>query len=314
MKLKLTRRQFGQLAIASTVAAGIGYLAKRTSAQTSLVIYGVSAGPVNFSDTTDLGGKEKDTHAGPPVTLSIPLTLNMTLSIPLTLNIQSYVVAGNSINQVATHEVLNSNEQISGFTYLTNNTPVVTINPTNGSSNENDPTRLVVLDSSLRTVKLSALNQQEKLVGLVGINDSECLGLVTKKNGGPPAQLVNINVQTGEITDKDQLDMSENQRYSTLAWCPDGTIYTISLAPDGTSTLVQLNQDTGGRNNLARLSFNNSDWNGGVQSLICAPGKQLFLLGKRRYEGRFYLHSLEPSSGKITRITEFNVSQIAVLP
>lgn len=34
MKLKLTRRRFGQLAIASTAVAGLGYLANKTFAQT----------------------------------------------------------------------------------------------------------------------------------------------------------------------------------------------------------------------------------------------------------------------------------------
>ena len=39
--LKLTRRRFGQLVIATTTVAGLGYLGKRTIAQTSSIIYGV---------------------------------------------------------------------------------------------------------------------------------------------------------------------------------------------------------------------------------------------------------------------------------
>ena len=51
--LKLTRRRFGQLVIATTTVAGLGYLGKRTIAQTSSIIYGLQYKCEHWSHDSD---------------------------------------------------------------------------------------------------------------------------------------------------------------------------------------------------------------------------------------------------------------------
>lgn len=59
MKQKLTRRRFGQIAIASAAATALGSLASKTSAQTGIVV-----NPVEFMTNTSSWKTLKDPNGG----------------------------------------------------------------------------------------------------------------------------------------------------------------------------------------------------------------------------------------------------------
>jgi len=317
MKLKLTRRQFGQLTFAGTVGAGLSYLAKRVVAQTPEVrLYGVRTGPLVTPDNTTVTGVDGNAVHNPTTSLtlvSIPLSLVQESSNVATTNLQT--LPNFQFLEDGTTPVVNPNEGINDFTYLSDGTPVVAVTPTIGSENETAATRLIFLHKSPIAVSVSGLKPQEQLASLVATNDGGLLGLVLNKNGTPPTKLVDIDVQTGNLTTNTKVKLPSDQRFSTLAHCPDGTFYAATVTNNGTTNLVKLDLAQQELTTLVQLTLNGNAWNNGfVESLVCAPGGQIWALGALRYETPHYLHLVDPVKGEMTRLAPFNVSKIAISP
>ena len=316
---RITRRRFGQLALASTAAASgvvaIGYFANKTSAQTtpSSVIYGLLPGPLTTNTTPSPVGAPEVSNTN---------VSNTTASIPIGLVLQSQNVASSQIQTVKTFQylgdgitpILQSNETVGAFTALADGTFVVTITPASGTQNENNPTRLIVLNQSPINVPLLGLSLQEKLESLVSTNDGGLLGLVVKKNSTPPVRLVNIDLKTGQITTSSKVNLPDNQRFSTLTQCRDGTLYTTTIGQQGDTSLVRLDQQQQKPITLSPLSLNGKPWNNGLQSLVCSPTGQLIAFGALRYvtPNRFY--TVNASNGTLTELTQFNVAKITIMP
>ena len=314
---RITRRRFGQLALASTAAAsgvvGIGYFANKTSAQTtpSSVMYGLRPGPLTTNTTASPvdAAEVSSTNAS-----------NTTASIPIGLILQSQNVASGQIQTVKTFQflgdgitpILQTNETVGAVVALADGTFVVTITPASGSQNENNPTRLIVLNTSPRAVPLLGLSVQEKLDSLVSTSDGGLLGLVLKKNSTPPVRLVNIDLKTGQITTSSKVTLPDNQRFSTLTQCPDGTLYTTTIGLQGDTSLVKLDLQQQKPITLSPLSLNGKPWNNGLQSLVCSPTGQLIAFGALRYvtPNRFY--TVNASNGTLTELTQFNVARITM--
>lgn len=279
MKLKLTRRRFGQLAIASTAVAGLGYLANKTVAQTALLIYGARPNP----------------KAG--VTA-----------------VQSLNVATTAVQELATTN-LEPGEKLTGLTSLANaeRTLVQVISPVRAGQKQDAPTRLVFLGTSPKTLTVSGLKKQETLQSVLGLNDGSLIGLVIKKNGRPPVDLVTIDVNTGQISLLEKIKLPQTDRFSNLAQCPDGTIYTTAVGRLGETILVQLDLGQGKPNDLAKLNINGAVWNSGLSSLACSPAGQLFALGAPRYVTPNKLYSVDPKDGSMTLQKDFDVSKITIL-
>jgi hypothetical protein len=245
MSLTLTRRRFGQLAIASTAVAALGYLANKTFAVTDLLLYGLRV---------DFGGK---------------------LAVE-TLNLVSGVVQDVSTN-LTSDITLNTGDQLTGFTSLSDGTLVVCVTPASdkGKKKEKDadPPYLIYLGTSPKTVEISGLKEKkETIVDIAGTQDGKLLGLVAKRNGRPPNKIVSIG-SDGKISKEDTVP--GRQRVTNLAESADKTIYTATVDDDGKPTVDE-----------KKLNSDKKNLNNGLNSLVGdSSDKSLFyVLASDRYE------------------------------
>lgn len=277
MELKLTRRRLGQLAIASTATAAIGYVANRTLAQTpSLIIYGL----------------QPNRKAGGAI-------------------VQSLDVVTKEIKNVTT-VILQRGERFGGFTSLTDGTFVVVISPVRASKRENNPSRLVFLNTSSTTLELSGLTKQETLEDLLVLNDGSLAGLVIRKNKRFP-RLVGFDFNTGDVLKGDRIKLPSTTRYDNLTQLSNGAVITTAVGDLGDTTLVQLNLGQKSITTKAKLNFNGKQWDSGLSSLTTSPADQLFALGGRRYETPYNLYTVDVNTGKMTLIREWDVAEITVV-
>ncbi len=277
--MKLTRRRFGQLAVASTATAAIGTLANKTFAQTSnSVIYGARPNP----------------QAGIVVVQSLNVTTGEVKD-----------------ETTATLEI---GEQLTGFTSLADGTLIMVISPIRGGKKEDSATRLVVvvLGTSLKTLAVSGLTKQQLLESVLGLNDGSLIGLVIKRNYTPPVRLVDIYLNTGEIRFTDKVNLPEQERFTNLSQCTNGIIYTTATGQRGETSLVQLALAQGQPIIGAQLKFEDTVWNSGLSSLACSPSDQLFALGARRYESPYNLYTVNPSDGVMALLRKWDVSKITI--
>ncbi|MBW4633806.1 MAG: hypothetical protein KME30_18465 [Iphinoe sp. HA4291-MV1] len=276
MKLKLTRRQFGQLAIASTAVAGLGYLGKNTFAQTPSIIYGARA----------------DRKAGGLVLQSLNLTTKQ-------------------IQDIATVPI-ERGERLESLTYLALNTFLLTIGPVGGSKKENDPPRLVtvILGQIPVSVPVPGFNKLETLGSVRITNDGSLIGLVHRKDK-KSARLVNLNATTAAISNRDNIKLPENERFDNLVQLSNGITYTTILGFQGDTSLFQLNLGGGQVSQGVPLKINNTAWNSGFSSLAGAPGDLIYALGAPRYITPYNLYTINPSTGAITLVQQWNVVKIA---
>jgi len=244
MSLMITRRRFGQLAIGSTAVAAIGYLANKTFAQTSLLLYGVRV---------DFGG---------------------VLAVE-TLNVVSGLIQDVSQN-LTRGIILNTGDQLTGFTALSDGTLVVCITPASDKGNkkqkEADPPYLRYLGTSTKITISGLKDKKETIVDIVGTQDGKLLGLVAKRNGRPPNKIVSIG-RDGKISKEDKVP--GRQRVTNLAESSDGTIYTATVDDDGKPTVDE-----------KKLTSDKKNLNNGLNSLVGdSSDKSLFyVLASDRYE------------------------------
>jgi hypothetical protein len=305
MKLKLTRRQFGQLAVASSAAAAIGVFVNKTLAQQppSSKILGARVGSISDDDTdTNLNSETTDLADGSVTTDIVPSSLQ-------TILVESFDVGTQEVTTVlTTAPILEVGEQLSGFAALNGGTLVVATTSLN-AKNKGD-TYLITLGASGASPTrrlVTGLKKQETLLSLFTRKDGSLGGVVGKINGTPPMSIVSINPQTAEITGEDKLP--GNLRVNTVAECPDANLYGIVVNNKGETSLVQIDQ---GKNQTTPLRFEEQLWNNGFNSLVCSSSNELLALGARRYEAPLFLHSINKNTGVITRRRDFNVAKIAI--
>jgi dipeptidyl aminopeptidase/acylaminoacyl peptidase len=265
MNLKLTRRRFGQLAIASTAAVATGYLANRTVAQTNLVdvLYGIRIeGTGLVVQTLNL------------VSLVLSDVLNLTRGITLA-----------------------PGDQLSGFTSLSNGTLVVAINPSRTRNRDDDyPPRIILLGTSPKTLTVTGLKDKKYVLGdIVGTRGGSLVGLVYKRNGTPPVRLASIDTDTGELDITDSF--RGNQRVRNLTECPEGdggTIYTTTVDREGNTVLAD-----------KQLVLGDENWVSGLGSMACSSSGEFFVLARSRYESANNLYTVDKDTGEMTLKKEF---------
>ncbi|MEH1821678.1 MAG: hypothetical protein V7L31_21790 [Nostoc sp.] len=307
MGYKLSRRQFGQLVLAGTVVSGFSYLTNKALAQTpSLNIVGIGSTSITTDPTAipEVNTTESySTHQNSVTTDIKPVGLVLRSLITG----KAQVIADNST------PLLEPNEILSGFTSLRDGTLVVAITPVTTSRRKATPTRLTILDgASVKTLRVSGLNENQQLGSLLGTNDGRLIGLIGHKNGTPPITLVNIDLQTGAISPLSQITIPNDERVSNLAECPDGKFYTSLLGLHGETSLVQLDSNQKRPIVLAQLKVNGQVWNNGLQNLVCSGTGQLLAFGAMRYETPNAVYSIDKKSGNMTRLENFDVTQIAL--
>lgn len=277
MSQKLTRRRFGQLAIAGTAGVALSTLAKKTSAQTSLVINGVHA---------DDGAKLLDVTQG------------------RVLNPRNTLVSNQS------RLTQQPRERLTGLSYLSDGTLIQSSNSTTTEENQPKNSTITFFGNSPKKLTVSGLPANQMVESFVVTNNDSLLALVGQSNGAPPFRLANIDRNTGQISFLN-FTLPANQRFGTLAQCPDGKIYATSLGRLGETSLLRLNLQQGEVINLAQLTFNGTAWDNGLRSLACSPAGQLFALGAIRYETTNSVYTVEPRTGAMTLLREFDVNNIA---
>lgn len=302
MELRISRRRFGQLAIATTTIAGLGYVASKTSAQTSgLTIVGISPrGSVTTPDSsgTDVTSPSVETGDAPDTSDTSQQVSISSIDLP-TGRTQGGVAAA-----------MPTDDSISGFAYLNDGTPVVALTPARTSRRKGrNPTRLSFPGISRSEVTISGLTPQQRLDSLMVTPNGVLLGLVMNKNGTPPVKLVEVNYNTGTFTVR--LNLPADQRYSTLASCPNGTIYTTSVA-NGATTLVRIDLAQGGVTPLVELRLNDNPWNSGLQSLICNNANQIIAFGAPRYVQPNALYTVDLGSGAMAKLVDFDAARVAM--
>jgi len=215
-------------------------------------------------------------------------------------------------NQVT--PLVETNETLSGFTSLSDGTLVLAATPVTTGRKQATSTRITFLGTPIKTLIISGLKQNQQLGSLLGTIDGRLIGLVGKKNGTPPITLVDINLQTGEISSISKIRFPNDQRASNLAQCPDGKLYTSLVGLNGDTTLVQLDSNQKNPIRLAQLKLNGQAWNNGLQSLVCSGTGQLLAFGAMRYETPNAVYSIDKKSGNMTRLQDFDAAQITLAP
>ncbi|MBN3945904.1 MAG: hypothetical protein V7K14_16085 [Nostoc sp.] len=307
MNYKLSRRKFGQLALAGTIVSGLSYQTNKAFGQTpNLKIIGIGSSPIISSDQTD--SPEVNTTELNSITPK-----NVATDVkPVGLVLQSLTTGKAQILVNKSTPLVESNETLSGFTSLSDGTLVVAITPVSTSRKEATPTRITFLSTPVKTLIVSGLEQNQQLGSLLGTNDGRLIGLVGKNNGTPPIRLVDINLQTGEISFINKVKFPEDERVSNLAECPDGKLYTSLVESDGDTFLVQLDSNQKNPIRLGQLQVNGQAWNNGLQSLVCSGTGQLLAFGALRYQTPNTVYSVDKNSGNMTRLEDFDATQIAL--
>jgi len=312
---KVSRRRFGQLALAGTVVSGLSYLTNKALAQTpGLKIIGIGSSPIISTDqtaipevdTTELDSTEPNSspRAIKPVEFVLQSFITGKAQLPTLLT--SQLLADQST------PLLEFDETLSGFTSLTDGTLVVAISPVTTSRKQATPTRITFFGKPIKTLIVSGLKQNQQLGSLLGTNDGRLIGLVGKNNGTPPIRLVDIDLQTGEISFITKIKFPNDERVGNLAECPDGKLYTSLLGKDGDTTLVQLDSNQKKPVRLAQLKVNGQAWNNGLQSLVCSGAGQLLAFGAMRYETPNALYTVDIDSGNMTQLQNFDAAHITL--
>ncbi|OKH22642.1 hypothetical protein [Chroogloeocystis siderophila] len=283
MNLRIRRRRFGQIAIASAAATALGSFAKRTLAQTGPILYGV---------TVDSTG-----------TNLIIQALNLATGNLLPTNIQ---------------RKLETNERISGFTSLPNGRFAIATGPATSLPGRGVGRRSRLISSSAQNLpEPQGLDANAAFESILNTTDNRLLSIVSLNQGTPPFRFANVDRQSGRVTYLSDIDLRPNRRYSNLSQSPKGNIYGTLLGPDGGPTLVQF--DFANRSivtgkakiiPIAQLTYNKRPLFNDVASLALSPSNQLFALADPTYEGTNSLFSVNIQTGEMTFLRKFAVQKI----
>lgn len=292
MSKGLTRRRFGQLALLGTATAVFSASVDKVFARTSLVIYGVGA---KYGDSTDTVDSED--HL---VLESLDITLGQTVD-------KTTAFVSRNDRKILK---LSSRERLTDLSLLSDGTFVLSSASTMAEEDKPKCNTLRFMGKSTKKLIVSGLASNQTIESFESINENSFLALVSQRNSDSPFKLGKIDRNTGSISFLD-FPLPAKQRFATLAKCPEGKFYTTSVSPTGDTTLVHLDIQQGQLSNMAQLSFEDEAWDSGLQSLACSPSGQLFALCAYRYDDVNSLYVVEPRTGAMTLLKEFDVSTIA---
>ncbi|MEM7713069.1 MAG: hypothetical protein AAF349_05735 [Cyanobacteria bacterium P01_A01_bin.68] len=344
----ISRRRFGQIAIASGAVVAISGLISKSIAQTpGVVILGVSPGTVSSdsSDTVDSDDVvdseaeensvvENDSNAKKPVV------------------IQSYNVStGQTKTVTTTQPILEKGELVSGFAVSKTGELVVSTSPI--AAEKNSSNRLVTLKgSSVETKEVSGVAKDESL-DLIELPDGSISGVVKKEDGTGSRRIVDVDSESGEVKKKTtptkvpiKGNLETSSSTSTAVLKPgantqvletekleaekapsveipnelpsDKEYKNVVVCNDGNryAFLTDFQGDTSLVNittgKTVPVTFEGAVWNNGFSGLVCAPDNQLYALGGRRYETPKFLHQLDKETGNLKRLAPFDVATIAL--
>lgn len=323
MNLKLKRRRFGLLSLASAITTLLLNLAAKTVAQQQpgSVIYGVrltSASSQIMEDQADASAANKT----PAMILqSIDLATGQELT---TTEIPEKIVQ----NQQEPTQIVNKalvvkkrSERITGFTALSDGTFIVAAVAT---TKKGDFARLAFFGQDItkpkKNLKIKKIKKNNTVESLLAIQNDQIISIISQNQGLSPFELAVIDPQSGQVNGNTLglPDLPSNQRFSNLAQSPDGKIYATTLGHENVSILVQLDlvnkspiTGKGKIIRLVQLSFNNGSLSNDLVSLAFSPSNQLFALADPQYEGTNSLFTIDLNTGKMQLLRKMAVDQIA---
>lgn len=323
MNLRLKRRRFGQLAIASAATTVLSNLAaKKTAAQQSLSIYGVRLTSASSSITEDMVDASAANKIPTIILQSIDLSTGQEL---LTAEMPEQAVQ----NQQDTTETVNKafvikqpSERISGFTTLSDGTFVVAVS---AATKKGNFSRFMLFNEDSKKaapkgLKAKKIKRNYTVESLLAIQQDRLIGVVGME-GLMPFELAIIDSKSGQVDSGASTELPQirpNQRLANLAQSSEGIIYATSSGPEGGPFLVQFDlvnrsplTGKGRIIKLAHLNFNSRPLENDLVSLAFSPSNQLFALADPQYEGTNSLFTVDPKTGELKLVTKFAVDKIA---
>ncbi|MBD2606890.1 hypothetical protein H6G81_20730 [Scytonema hofmannii FACHB-248] len=323
MNLRIRRRRFGQIAIASAAFSAIANFAGKTVAQQAeSTIYGVS-----FPSSADIIniGINKITEL---------IDVNITPALTL---ISSDLVSGKDVltqlpgisvnNRDTLVETANKalytepSERLTALTPLAGGSFVIVSVASTRTGNFN---RIILIDRNSarpqRALRVSGFRRiNGTLESLVAIKENSFIGVVSLNEGTPPFDLVNFDFNSAKLNSSNDLPLLPgNLRLSNLTLSPDGTIYATALSSQGSTTLVQLDLENkaivSGRGKiitLLELKYNNKPLENDLLSLAVAKSGQVFALANPTFEKINSLFSVDLKSGEMKLLRKFPADKIA---
>lgn len=317
MKLKIRRRRFGQMAIASAATAVIANFSSKSIAQSSQQLIGVRfSSNTNKQNEVVLNDLENST---PPITL-VFLDLfsgqeKLTTEIPST----SVDNKTTKIEKASKAFYIKPNERITGLATLSDGTIITTIVASDQKGNYSK--LLFIKKNSLKSKKISGFKKSNSTIEYVAATkDDRIISVVSLTGGSPPFELVIINSKNGKVTAGVELklpDLSPDLRFSNLAPAPDRTLYATILERDGATTLVQLDTQktsviTGKLliNKIAKLTYNKEFLTNDLFSLSFSASGQLIALAKLKNDKSNSLLAVDRKTGEMTLLSKVAVDRI----
>jgi len=343
----ISRRRFGQIAIASGAAVAISGLISKTAAQTpGVVILGVTSGTVssnasNSVDSDDVVESEAEENS----------VVENDSNPKKPVVIQSFNVSNGQTKTVRTTKpILEKGEFVSGFAVSQTGTLVVATSAI--AAEKNISNRLItVKDSSVDTKEVSGVAKDESL-DLIELPDGSIAGVVKNENGTGSRNIVDVDSESGAVKKRTaptkipsqgtletstnstavvkpeadtqvlEIEQSEAEKtpsleiptelpsdkeYNNVVICADGSRYGFLTDFQGDTSLVNI---TTGK--TVPVSFEGAVWNNGFSGLVCAKNNELYALGGRRYETPKFLHFVDKETGNLKRLGAFDVATITL--
>ena len=313
MNLRIRRRQFGLLALASAATAAIANLPSKTIAQqSSQLIYGVS-----------LSASSSAPQVAANVANTTPEIVLTSLDLTTSKDVSSSTVAATTVSNLSTpiESAVKSvasqpTERITGLSGIVGGKFV---NSTVSISKSGNATRLIFTDpkssNAQNSLKLSGFpNNNSTVESLLSTQDNRLLSVISLNGGTPPFDLATIDSTTGKVTPSASSGLptlESGRRYSNLAQSSDGTIYATTIGREGATSLVRLDLGSKSISTVVQLSFNNKPLENDLLSLAISPSGQLYALANPNYEGTNSLFTIDLKTGALNLVRQFNVDKIA---
>ncbi|KJH73161.1 hypothetical protein [Aliterella atlantica] len=323
MHIRLKRRRFGQLALASAATSVLANLSTKTVAQSQLNIYGLRLTPASSSITADLADATSANTTPGIILQSVNLVSNQELS---TTEISGQTVQNQQdATETASQAFVISkpSERVTGFTALSDGTFIAAVS---AATKKGEFSRFIFFSEDTKNyrpkgLKAKKIKKHNTVESLLAIQNDQLISVVSLNQGQPPFELAVINLKSGQVDSGAALALPNvplNHRFSNLAQSTDGTIYATTMDAEGVPILVNLDLQNrspltgrGKINKLVRLSFNNTSLKSDVMSLAFSPSNQLFALANPQYESTNSLFTVDLQTGELKFIRKFAVDKIA---
>lgn len=317
MLQRLTRRRFSQIAIASTIAVALSEFTRRSLAQSALPLVGVKVTKRGLSlRSVDLISRQ----------VQDILNLEVTDFFDFEIARGITAVSANTLILSSTFDPIDEEPVDDRGRKLDNRPNTKKEKANQRRSKKIKVSALNTLGSASRKQKVVDLGENEIIGGVVVDKGKKLIGLASRLDKRA-ARLVEINTASGRVRGIGGVSLPQDQRFSNLTECPDGTLYTNLISRRGEVTLVQVvlrpNGDIAQINPRAQLSVSDGSRNpgaarrpeglNGLKSLICSPTGQLIALADPRKSGFNVLFDVNPNNGIMTPLFPAPVNRVTLI-